>query len=121
TQRLQADPASAGSAGVSLMFGDRSDFDEPIFAGRGFGTTEDFCLQSAWGAGAPAHDAVGERIDVNLDADAALPGIQTLPADEHAHRWVARIEFRDGQDRVSLWVDQDAESLDVAAPQATID
>jgi hypothetical protein len=118
TRRLRAKPEANGSAGVSLMFGDRNDLDEPIFIGRGFGPTGELCLQSAWGGGPPP---LGQRVDVNLDVDAALPGLQMSEVDDVAHRWLARIEFRDGTDRVSVWVDEDATSVDADAPQATID
>jgi hypothetical protein len=118
TKRLQAKPEANGSAGVSLMFGNRNDLDEPIFIGRGFGPTDELCLQSAWGGGPPP---LGQRVDVSLDVDAALPGLQMSEVDDVAHRWLARIEFRDGTDRVSVWVDVDATSVDVDAPQATID
>lgn len=118
TQRLRAKPESHGSAGVSLMFGDRSDFDEPIFIGRGFGATEELCMQSARGGSPPP---LGQRVDVDLDVDLVLPGLQVNEVDDDAHRWLARIEFREGRDRVSIWVDEDATSVDVDAPQATID
>lgn len=75
-------------------------------------------MQSAWGGGPPPE---GERVDVNLDVDAGLPGVQTDEVDDEAHQWLARIEFRDGMDRVSIWVDQDVASVDLGAPQATID
>ncbi len=118
TKRLQAKPETNGSAGVSLMFGDRSDLDEPIFIGRGFGPTDELCLQSAWGGGPPPQ---GRRVDVTLDVDAALSGLQMREVDDVAHRWLARIEFRESADRVSVWVDEDAASVDADAPQATID
>jgi hypothetical protein len=118
TKRVGAKSDSTGSAGVSLMFGDRSDFDEPIFVGRGFGTTEELCLQSAWSGGIPP---AGKRVDASLDANLGADGIQTCVVDDGAHRWLARIEFRDGADRVSIWADEDAASVDVNAPQAVID
>lgn len=118
TKRIGAKNDSTGSAGVSLMFGDRSDFDEPIFAGRGFGTTEELCLQSAWNGGIPP---AGERVDVNLDADLGVEGVQIWEVDNDAHRWLARIEFRDGADRVSIWADVDAASVNAKAPHAVID
>jgi hypothetical protein len=116
TKRLSVGPKEGvfGSAGVSLMFGDRSDVDEPIFIGRGFGATEELCVQSAWGGAPPPH---GERIDVDL---AAADG-QAVQVDDVAHRWLARLEFLDGVDRVSVWIDQDPESVDLAAPHARID
>lgn len=118
TKRVGAKNDAYGSAGMSLMFGDRSDFDEPIFVGRGFGTTEELCLQSAWNGGIPP---AGERVDVNLDANLGVEGIQTREVDDRAHRWLARIEFRDGADRVSIWADEDPATVDVNAPQAAID
>ena len=118
TERLGAKSDSTGSAGVSMMFGDQSDVDEPIFIGRGFGTTEELCLQSAWSGGIPP---AGERLDVKLDAVVGAEGVQTREVDDRAHRWLARIEFRDGADRVSIWLDKDAASVDVDAPHAVID
>ena len=118
TRRLRGKPEANGSAGVSLMFGERSDFDEPIFVGRGFGPTEELCLQSAWGGAAPP---AGKRIDVELDFNLASPEVQSRVIDDQSHRWLARIEFRDGADRVSTWVDGDLASIDVKAPQGGID
>jgi hypothetical protein len=118
TKRLQAKPESNGSAGISLMFGDRSDFDEPIFIGRAFGEGEEICMQTAWDGGVPPS---GQRVDVDLDANLALRGIQTKKVDDASHRWLARIEFREGTDRVSVWIDDDPKSVDVDAPQAVID
>jgi hypothetical protein len=118
TRRLAAAPESTGSAGASLMFGERSDFDEPIFIGRGFGALEQFSVQSAWGGALPPN---GARIDTLLDANAEKPGVQTKPADDLSHRWIARIQFRDGADRVSVWIDRDLESIDPNAPNAEIE
>lgn len=117
-QRMQAKPDSFGSAGVSLMFGDRSDFDEPIFIGRGFGKSERICLQSAWGGALPPN---GQRIDVALDMDPAMSEIQSREIDDQAHCWLMRIEFKEGADRVSAWIDEDLSKLDVNAPQGVID
>jgi hypothetical protein len=118
SKRLNSAPDSTGSAGLSFMFGEQSDFDEPIFVGRGFGDGEEVCMQSAWGGGTPPN---GERIDVELDSDSTLPGPQTSMVDSETRRWLARIEFRDGADRVSVWIDESPMTVDVAQPQAVID
>ncbi|WP_428303712.1 FecR domain-containing protein [Lacipirellula sp.] len=118
TQRLAADPESTGSAGVSLMFGERSDFDEPIFIGRGFGALEQFSVQSAWGGALPPD---GARIDTLLDSNTEMAGVQAKLSDARKHRWLARIEFREGADRVSVWIDRDLASIDPNAPHARIE
>jgi hypothetical protein len=118
SQRLVAAAEQFGSAGVSLMFGDRSDLDEPMFFGRGFGEPETFIAQTAWG-NAPPPD--GERITANIDADDALPGIQDQDVDDQAHTWVARLEFRDGIDRLSVWMDADLSTIDSVAPHGILE
>jgi hypothetical protein len=35
--------------------------------------------------------------------------------------WVARVEFRDGPDRISAWVDDDLSELNPAQPQAVLE
>jgi hypothetical protein len=42
-------------------------------------------------------------------------------ADDQEHVWIVRVEFRDGPDRVSTWLDADLANLDAARPQATLD
>jgi hypothetical protein len=118
SQRLVAAAEQFGSAGVSLMFGDRSDVDEPMFFGRGFGESETFIAQTAWG-NAPPPD--GERITVNIDADDAVPGVQDQDVDDQPHTWVARLEFRDGIDRLSVWMDADLSTIDSVAPHGILE
>jgi hypothetical protein len=117
-RRVRADADEPGSAGVSLMFGDRPDNDEPVFLGRGFGEDETFVVQTAWG-GAPAPD--GERITTPVDFVVAEAGVQSRMVDDEQHAWLVRVEFRDGPDAVSVWMDADLESLDPAHPQAVLD
>jgi hypothetical protein len=64
---------------------------------------------------------LGQSVDADLDVDLALPGLQTSEVNGASHRWLARIEFREGMDRISVWVDDDPKSVDVDAPQAVID
>jgi hypothetical protein len=116
--REKAVSDNPGSAGVSLMFGDRSDLDEPVFFGRGFGTSEALLVQSAWGD-APPPD--GRRITSEVDFDVRTPGVQAHQVDEREHVWVARVEFRDGTDRISVWVDVDLSELNPAQPQAVLE
>jgi hypothetical protein len=118
TQRLATDGVQQGSAGVSLMFGDRSDLDEPMFFGRAHGEPDTLIAQSAWG-NAPPPD--GERITANIDADERSPGIQDQDVDDRLHTWVARVEFRDGADRVSVWVDADLSAIETLAPHGILD
>jgi hypothetical protein len=117
-KREKAVSGEAGSAGVSLMFGDQSDLDEPVFFGRGFGTSEALLVQSAWGD-APPPD--GRRITSEVDFDVRTPGVQAHQVDEREHVWVARVEFRDGPDRISAWVDDDLSELNPAQPQAVLE
>jgi len=118
SKRLPSDKDELGSAGVSLMFGDRSDLDEPMFFGRGYGEAETVIVQTAWGHAAPPD---GERITVNVDFDAKAPDVQDRPVDNREHRWVARVEFLDGADRVSLWIDPVLWNLETTSPQAILD
>jgi hypothetical protein len=117
-RRMKAEPSQLGSAGVSLMFGERSDLDEPMFYGRGYGEIETFCAQSAWGNAAPPN---GERVTAEIDVDAQAPGVQSLAIDDDEHVWVTRLEFRDGADRVSVWLDPDFKQLKSLPPQGVID
>jgi hypothetical protein len=120
TWRTQRDSIVADqmdSAGLSLMFGDRNDLDEPLFVGHAaFGGA--FCIQSAWGGEAPP---AGQRITSQVDFDAAAPGVQSRTIDDQPHVWVMRIEFADEQDRVSVWVDAPWVELNAAAPQAVLE
>jgi hypothetical protein len=116
SRRMRQGSQEQGSAGVSLMFGDRSDFDEPVFFGRCFGDKETLVVQSAWGGAAPPE---GERVTADV-ALASRPN-EAHVADDREHSWLVRVEFRDGPDRVSTWLDADLESLDVARPQTALD
>jgi hypothetical protein len=117
TQRYSIVADQVDSAGLSLMFGDRNDFDEPLFVGHAaFGGA--FCIQSAWGGEAPP---AGQRITSQVDFDAAAAGVQSRTIDDQPHVWVMRIEFADDQDRVSLWVDAPWAELNATAPQAVLE
>jgi hypothetical protein len=107
-----------GSAGVSLMFGETSDVHEPMFLGRAAGDREELCMQTAWGHGAPP-DA--ERVTAGVDVKPEIDGVQVFPVDDQPHTWIARIEFRAGADRVSVWIDQSAADVTWAPPQAIMD
>ena len=111
------EPDGQGSAGLSLMFGDRSDFDEPLFVGRPFGDKSVFAVESAWGGAPPPN---GRRETVVLDAAAEL-GLQSAPVDDGEHVWLARIEFRNLADRVSVWLDPDLSEFDAGSPDGTLD
>lgn len=117
SRRMQQGSKEQGSAGVSLMFGDRSDFDEPVFFGRGFGVKEALVVQSAWGGAAPPE---GERVTADL-AMAPQANEARGVVDDQEHSWIARVEFRDGPDRVSTWLDADAANLDAGRPHAILD
>jgi hypothetical protein len=117
SQQIVADKEQLGSAGISLMFGDRSDLDEPMFFGRGFGAEEAFVAQSAWGKAA-APD--GERITATIDAKPETRDVEGLAVDDRPHTWVARVEFRDGPDRVSVWLDPDLADLATTAPHGVV-
>jgi hypothetical protein len=114
SRRLQHGSNEQGSAGVSLMFGDQSDFDEPVFFGRCFGAKESLVVQSAWGGAAPPE---GERVTADL---AMAPRSGEAP-DDQEHSWIVRVEFRDGPDRVSTWLDANAVGFDVARPHAILE
>lgn len=116
SRRMRQESAEQGSAGVSLMFGDRSDIDEPVFFGRSFGTKETLVVQSAWGGAAPPE---GERVTAEV-ALASQPDVAAV-ADDQEHIWIVRVEFREGPDRVSTWLDADVAKLNAARPQATLD
>jgi hypothetical protein len=117
TRRMRQANQELGSAGLSLMFGDRSDVDEPVFFGRGFGSGESLVVQSAWGGAAPPD---GERVTADV-ASASRPNEANGAVDGQEHSWIVRVEFRDGPDRVSTWLDADLANLDEARPQATLD
>ncbi len=107
-----------GSAGVSLMFGERSDVHEPMFFGRASGQLEALCMQTAWGHDAPPR---GERVTAAVALAPDSDGPQALPVDDRPHTWIARIEFREGADRVSVWIDPSASDVTSAPPQAIMD
>jgi hypothetical protein len=117
-RRIRANADNPGSAGVSLMFGDRNDFDEPVFLGRGFGEDETLVVQTAWGKARPPQ---GERITTAVDFVPSEAGVQSRIVDDEEHAWLVRIQFRDGADAVSLWIDADLETLDPEQPQAVLD
>jgi hypothetical protein len=117
TQRFDVAAERTDSAGLSLMFGERNDVDEPLFVGHAaFGGV--FCAQSAWGGGPPPG---GKRITAQVDFDAAAPGVQSRVIDDQPHTWVMRLNFADDKDRVSIWVDQEPATLNSLAPQAILD
>jgi hypothetical protein len=117
SQQIREDKQQAGSAGLSLMFGDQSDMDEPVFFGRAFGAEENFVAETAWGNSPPPH---GERMTATIDADPTAADVQGLAVDDRLHTWVARVEFRHGPDRVSVWMDPDLSALDVSAPHGVL-
>ena len=84
SRRMQQGGDELGSAGVSLMFGDRSDFDEPLFFGRGFGDVETLVVQSAWG-GAPPPE--GERVTADVAMEPQPLGERDPAADDREHTW----------------------------------
>jgi hypothetical protein len=118
TRRLQAVAGETGSAGMSLMFGDRSDTDEPVFFGRGYGDDETVVVQSAWGKSPPPE---GERVTAMIDFKLDEADVQKQSVDDADHTWVARVEFRAGADAVSVWVDPDFETLNPSQPQAMLE
>jgi hypothetical protein len=118
SKRLKAAADDRGSAGLSLMFGDRETQDEPVIFGRSSGETPQFIVQSAWGEAAPPQ---GQRISAMIDFDAATPGVQDRAIDDQEHSWVARVEFGDSVDRVSVWCDADLATLDAARPQGALE
>ncbi len=117
TQRFRAVADEANSAGLSLMFGNQSDVEEPLFLGQA-ANGRVYCAQSAWGDAPPP---AGKRVTADVDFDAATPGLQDLAIDDNPHTWVIRVEFRDDQDRVSVWIDADLSTLDASAPRAVLD
>jgi hypothetical protein len=117
TQRFNVAADSTDSAGLSLMFGDRNDVDEPLFVGHAaFGGV--FCAQSAWGGEPPPG---GKRITAQVDFDPTTPGVQSRVIDDKPHTWVMRINFADDKDRIAVWVDQELATLNALAPQAVLD
>jgi hypothetical protein len=118
SKRMRAAASDQGSAGLSLMFGDRETQDEPVIMGRSSGDVEEFILQSAWGD-APPPD--GKRLSSMIDFDVETPGAQDRAIDDQEHSWIARVEFGDRVDRVSVWVDAELTTLDAARPQAVLD
>ena len=102
--RSTAERASAsGFGGVSLVDGDAHLSDEYLFVGQAFGTSNFSC--HLWRAGreplpAPAADAVHD-----LDADPDRPGTAVRPVDGKTHLWVVRVDFRAGNDRISVFLD----------------
>jgi hypothetical protein len=117
SRRMQHGGNEQGSAGVSLMFGDRSDFDEPVFFGRCFGVKEGLVVQSAWGDAAPPE---GERVTADF-AMAPQSNEAGEVIDDQEHSWIVRVEFRDGPDRVSTWLDANVASVEATRPHAVLD
>lgn len=117
TQRYSVDAESDDSAGLSLMFGDRNNVDEPLFVGHAAAGGV-FCVQSAWGDGPPP---AGKRVTSQVDFDASTPGVQSRLIDDKPHAWIMRIRFADDHDRVSVWVDAEPSTLNASAPQAVLD
>jgi hypothetical protein len=111
------EPDGVGSAGLSLMFGDRNDLDEPLFIGRPTGANSVFGLESAWGGAPPPN---GRRDTVTLDA-ASDPAVKSIEVDDREHVWLARIEFRNPADHVSVWVDPDLSAFDAGSPDGELD
>jgi hypothetical protein len=119
TQRIAAAVTDEiGSAGVSLMFGETSDVHEPMFFGRAAGDRNVYSVQTAWGHGAPP---TGQRVTADIDFGKETDGVQIHAVDDQPHSWVARIEFREGADRVSVWVDCATFDVTRTPPQAIMD
>jgi hypothetical protein len=118
TQRFNPALDSNQSAGLSLMFGDRADVDEPLFLGQAANGHVPYCAETAWGDAPPPN---GRRISADIDFDQATPGVQPLAVDDQPHTWVMRVEFRDGADRASVWVDADLANFDPQSPHALLD
>lgn len=112
-----ASDGNDGSAGLSLMLGDRDTVDEPLIIGRASGGASDFIVQSAWGGAAPPYGTIMSEF-VN-----ATPGeatFQSVPIDDESHRWLVRIQFQEGSDDVAVWLDKDFDDAMAAAPQAEL-
>lgn len=118
TQRIGAVVGSNQSAGLSLMFGERPDLDEPLFLGQAANGHVPYCVETAWGDAPPPN---GRRVTVDVDFDRNAPGVQLLAVDDEPHAWVMRLQFRDGADHASVWIDPDLARLDPEAPDAALD
>jgi hypothetical protein len=115
---MKAASNDQGSAGLSLMFGDRDTDNEPVIMGRASGNVEQFIVLSAWGGAPPPQ---GKILSAMIDFDVETPGAQDRAVDDQEHSWVARVEFGDSVDRVSVWVDAELATLNAARPQAMLD
>jgi hypothetical protein len=89
-----------------------------MFFGRAFGREESLVLQSAWGAAPPPE---GERVTASASPERLADRIAGRPFDDLPHTWIARIEFHEGADRVSVCVDTDWPTLDPARPRGVLD
>jgi hypothetical protein len=117
SKRLNAAADNQGSAGLSLMFGDRETQDEPVIFGRSSGEMPQFIVQSAWGDAPPPE---GRRISAMIDFEGETQGVQDHAIDDQERSWIARVEFGDSADRVSVWCDADLATLDAARPQGVL-
>lgn len=106
-----------GSAGLSLMLGDRDTVDEPLIVGRASGGSSDFIVQSAWGGAAPPYGTVMSEF---LNAAPEASASRSVPIDDESHRWLVRIQFQEGSDDVAVWLDKNIDEAVTAAPQAEL-
>jgi hypothetical protein len=87
----------AGWGGLALFAGGDVSVDhEPLFVGK------------ANHVAAFSYDDRQRRGE--LDTDPATPEVDALAMDTAEHRWVVRLEFRDGKDRALIWLDPPAGS-----------
>ena len=52
----------------------------------------------------------GESDEIDLDRYPATPELEAIDIDDATHRFVVRIEYREGGDRVSIWLDPDPQA-----------
>ncbi|TWT33918.1 FecR protein [Posidoniimonas corsicana] len=101
-------------AGMSLMFGDERNKQEPLFMGEPASLTS-FGIHSNI-----RKNSSESRIE--LDIDPSTPGVQPLPRDSLPHTLVACVEIRaSGQATAKAWCDVEAAQLASTPPHASFD
>ncbi|QDU56600.1 FecR domain-containing protein [Aeoliella mucimassa] len=93
--------------GVSLMYGDKRNDEEPVFFGQPSGAS---------GLGVRLYPPGNEAMYL-FDTDRAFVGVQPLAIDNQSHFWTVRMAFGDDSAAVvSVWLDTELEELSSTPP-----
>ncbi|TWT97850.1 FecR protein [Botrimarina colliarenosi] len=103
------DPERIGDhAGLSLMFGDQSRTQEPLFIGYSGGRGLLGIVSN-----------VGSRaVELELDANPETFAVDPVGLDDRTHQWVLQLIFGERGDKIAVWCDVPLDAIRETRPQA---